>query len=239
MYFFLMGAIQPPLARPGLARIGRSDQFWGGRSRTDPRTLHQLYIVNAGSGFRALWKVIKAFMDARTISKIQKLAGVGKPISKEVTGSHRSKEYWEKGSEINKDLANEANLEVSVVVQVPCEIVKIPPTPLLLQASVYDIRHITKEDAVQPWMTSEREMSPHAGDLLLLVVNRDRSHVLVPASSCSPVAALAVATILIFKVAFSGQAVRFSPFYENGVLVATTQNSASLATAGSMSEGIK
>lgn len=35
------------------------------------QTLHQLYIINAGSGFRALWKVLKAFMEARTLKKIQ------------------------------------------------------------------------------------------------------------------------------------------------------------------------
>ncbi|XP_047069721.1 phosphatidylinositol/phosphatidylcholine transfer protein SFH11-like isoform X1 [Lolium rigidum] len=38
-----------------------------------PETLHQLYIINAGSGFRALWKVLKAFMEARTLKKIQVL----------------------------------------------------------------------------------------------------------------------------------------------------------------------
>lgn len=34
------------------------------------QTLHRLFIVNAGSGFRMLWKAIKAFMDARTLAKI-------------------------------------------------------------------------------------------------------------------------------------------------------------------------
>ncbi|XP_008796143.1 phosphatidylinositol/phosphatidylcholine transfer protein SFH11 [Phoenix dactylifera] len=38
-----------------------------------PETLHRLYIVNAGSGFRVLWKVISAFLEARTMSKIQVL----------------------------------------------------------------------------------------------------------------------------------------------------------------------
>ncbi|CAM0958414.1 unnamed protein product [Alopecurus aequalis] len=38
-----------------------------------PETLHQLYIINAGSGFRALWKVLKSFMEARTLKKIQVL----------------------------------------------------------------------------------------------------------------------------------------------------------------------
>ncbi|XP_072983446.1 phosphatidylinositol/phosphatidylcholine transfer protein SFH11 isoform X1 [Typha latifolia] len=38
-----------------------------------PETLNKLYIINAGSGFRALWKVLTAFLDARTLSKIQVL----------------------------------------------------------------------------------------------------------------------------------------------------------------------
>ncbi|XP_062190451.1 phosphatidylinositol/phosphatidylcholine transfer protein SFH11-like isoform X2 [Phragmites australis] len=38
-----------------------------------PETLNQLYIINAGSGFRALWRVLKAFMEARTLAKIQVL----------------------------------------------------------------------------------------------------------------------------------------------------------------------
>ncbi|XP_066379268.1 phosphatidylinositol/phosphatidylcholine transfer protein SFH11-like isoform X2 [Miscanthus floridulus] len=35
-----------------------------------PETLNQLYIINAGTGFRALWKVLKAFMEARTLAKV-------------------------------------------------------------------------------------------------------------------------------------------------------------------------
>ncbi|CAN1748181.1 Phosphatidylinositol/phosphatidylcholine transfer protein SFH11 [Linum perenne] len=35
-----------------------------------PETLHRLYIVNAGSGFRMLWKVLKPFLDVRTLKKI-------------------------------------------------------------------------------------------------------------------------------------------------------------------------
>lgn len=35
------------------------------------QTLNQLYIINAGTGFRALWKVLKTFMEARTLAKIQ------------------------------------------------------------------------------------------------------------------------------------------------------------------------
>lgn len=35
------------------------------------QTLNKLFIINAGSGFRMLWKVIKTFLDPRTMSKIQ------------------------------------------------------------------------------------------------------------------------------------------------------------------------
>ncbi|KAJ8769037.1 hypothetical protein K2173_024033 [Erythroxylum novogranatense] len=38
-----------------------------------PETLHKLFIVNAGSGFRMLWKALRAFLDARTLAKIQVL----------------------------------------------------------------------------------------------------------------------------------------------------------------------
>ncbi|XVF52624.1 hypothetical protein PTKIN_Ptkin05aG0033200 [Pterospermum kingtungense] len=38
-----------------------------------PETLNRLFIINAGSGFRMLWKVLKAFLDARTLAKIQVL----------------------------------------------------------------------------------------------------------------------------------------------------------------------
>ncbi|KAI3468938.1 hypothetical protein Pfo_025601 [Paulownia fortunei] len=38
-----------------------------------PETLHQLFIINAGSGFKVLWKAIKAFLDARTLAKIRVL----------------------------------------------------------------------------------------------------------------------------------------------------------------------
>ncbi|GAV78542.1 CRAL_TRIO domain-containing protein/CRAL_TRIO_N domain-containing protein [Cephalotus follicularis] len=36
-----------------------------------PETLNRLFIINAGSGFMMLWKVIKAFVDARTLAKVK------------------------------------------------------------------------------------------------------------------------------------------------------------------------
>ncbi|XP_050375709.1 phosphatidylinositol/phosphatidylcholine transfer protein SFH11 [Argentina anserina] len=38
-----------------------------------PETLNRLYIVNAGNGFQMLWKAVKAFLDERTLAKIQVL----------------------------------------------------------------------------------------------------------------------------------------------------------------------
>ncbi|KAK4788212.1 hypothetical protein SAY86_019531 [Trapa natans] len=40
-----------------------------------PETMNRLFIVNAGSGFRMLWKALKAFLDARTLAKIHVLGG--------------------------------------------------------------------------------------------------------------------------------------------------------------------
>lgn len=38
-----------------------------------PETLNRLFIVNAGSGFKILWKALRAFLDARTLAKIHVL----------------------------------------------------------------------------------------------------------------------------------------------------------------------
>ncbi|XLR23233.1 hypothetical protein S83_051133, partial [Arachis hypogaea] len=36
-------------------------------------TLHKRFIINAGSGFKMLWKAVKTFLDVRTVAKVQVL----------------------------------------------------------------------------------------------------------------------------------------------------------------------
>ncbi|KAL1565729.1 phosphatidylinositol/phosphatidylcholine transfer protein SFH9-like isoform X2 [Salvia divinorum] len=55
------------IARDLVMRMQRID------SSNYPETLHQMFIVNAGGGFKCVWNSAKGFLDQRTVSKIQVL----------------------------------------------------------------------------------------------------------------------------------------------------------------------